>query len=35
MPVDRCGHLIFDDLVQGLPAERAITLAPIQAVRLH
>ena len=33
--VDRRGHLIFDDLLQGLPAERTITLAPIQAIGLH
>jgi hypothetical protein len=35
MAVDRRRHLIFDNPLQGLPAERAITLAPIQAVRLH
>ena len=35
MAVDRSRHLVFDDLCQGLPAERPITLAPIQAVRLH
>jgi hypothetical protein len=33
--VDRRGHLVFDDLRQGLSAEGTITLAPIQAVRLH
>ena len=33
--VDRRHHLIFDDLLQGLPAERAITLTPLQAIRLH
>jgi len=33
--VDRRRHLTFDDLLQGLPAKGAITLAPIQAVRLH
>ena len=35
MTIDCGRHLIFDDLLQGLPAEWAITLAPIQAVRLH
>ena len=33
--VDRRGHLTFDDLLQGLPAERTVTLAPLQALRLH
>src|SRR5580700_6193318 len=33
--VDRGGHLILDDLLQGSPAEGTITLAPIQALRLH
>jgi len=33
--VDRLGHLLFDDLSDGLPAEGAKPLAPIQAVRLH
>ena len=33
--IDRGRHLIFDDLLQSLPAERAVTLAPIQTVRLH
>lgn len=33
--VNRRRHLVFDDLLQGLPAERAITLAPVQAIRLH
>ena len=29
------GHLTFDNLLQRLPAKGAITIAPIQAVRLH
>jgi hypothetical protein len=33
--VDRRRHLVFDDLLQGSPAEGTITLAPIQAARLH
>jgi len=35
MAIDRRRHLIFDDLLQGLTAKRAIALAPIQTVRLH
>ncbi len=33
--VHRRSHLIFDDLRQGLPAERAVALAPLQAIALH
>jgi hypothetical protein len=33
--LDRRSHLAFDDLFQGLPAKRTITLAPLQAIRLH
>jgi hypothetical protein len=33
--VDRGRLLIFDDLRQGLPAKRAITLGSLQAVGLH
>jgi hypothetical protein len=35
MAVDRSRHLLLDDLLQSLPAKRAVTLAPLQAVRLH
>ena len=33
--LDRRSHLTFDDLLQRLAAKGAITLAPIQTVRLH
>jgi hypothetical protein len=33
--INRRRHLVFDNLLQGLPAERAITLALLQVVRLH
>jgi hypothetical protein len=33
--VDSRGHLVFDDLRHGSPAEGTIALGPIQAVRLH
>jgi hypothetical protein len=33
--VDRRRHLIFDNLLQGLPAKWAETFAPFQAVGLH
>jgi hypothetical protein len=33
--VDRRRHLILDDVLYGLPAKRAITLTPLQSIRLH
>ena len=33
--IDRLGHPALDDLGQRLAAERAVALAPLQAVRLH
>jgi hypothetical protein len=33
--IDRRGDLAFNDFLKRLPAKRAITLAPIQAARLH
>lgn len=35
MALDRCCHLRLENLLQSLPAERAVTLAPLQTVRLH